>query len=190
MICGFAAHNRVVNNNNSLSAYICLKGSKSCFEKSFLFIFSRTYGSANVFILNKTCTVRNTRRLSIALCGNNSRIGNAAYHIGINRMFIIKQFTCLKSRIMNTYTVNNTVGTGNINIFKNTHRCIIRLNSRLVTVKTRFINYNHFSGLNITQKFTAKTVNYTALGSNNIAVVKFSDAKRTEAVFITKADKS
>ena len=95
---GVAVNDRVVNNNNSLAFNYIFKHVKSHLKELILLIGSHAVAcSADVLVLDKRRSVRNTRNLGVALSRVKSRIGYTADDIGFNGVFPEQNLTRFSS---------------------------------------------------------------------------------------------
>lgn len=145
---------------------------------------------AQYICFNDSANVWNSRCFCISHGGSDSRIRNTCYNISFNVTFKCQCLTHSVACFLNRNSIDYAVRAGKIYIFKNT--CLFfDFFFYLKALYFLFIDNNHFSWLNITNKFAVHRINGTAFTGKNIAPFlsvnfrKFSKTKRSDSVWIT-----
>ena len=118
---GIAANDRIVHQNHTFVFYAFLY----CGELYFNTVKSctlsrRNKGSADIFVLDKADTVRDTRFLAKAKRCIQPRLGGADDNLGGNGMCLCKNFPCFNSGSVYRNAVYNGIRTSKIDVLKHT----------------------------------------------------------------------
>ena len=132
--------------------------------------------SSNIAVLIEGKSKRNTRSFWISLRCRKSWFRNTRYDIRIYRIRLGKRLSATDSGVINLHSVNRTVQSCKIYIFKYTMGSLCSCKSRKFHIGFQpiFCDRKDLTRLNITDKFRTDRSKCTAFRSNHICISSFS----------------
>ena len=187
---GRAAHYRIVDHDHAFAADG--RGYRIEFDLDLILarrLTGRNERAPDIFILDKSHSVRDARSLGIPDCRVYSGIGNADHDIGIDGMLVRKEASGAFPRLMNAHPFDKRIGARKVDILENAERLFRRRAVILYRADVLPVEHHYLSGLEIADEMRADGIKRTRFRRDDIAsVVASAVAERAKSLLVAHRD--
>ena len=128
--------------------------------------------ASDVMVADERHLVRNAGFLGVTHRGTNAAVGHRNDEVGFDVVLARELATHFLPHVVNAVSVDDAVGTREINVFKNAERALLMLRPGLNAGDTFFVDDDDFARLNIADELRVNQIQRGRFARQNVSAVR------------------